>query len=451
MNNPLDAWTARCIGLGDSPLTRAALDAYQLRALRESVAWAKRQSPFYRRHLAGVDESALRTLADLRRLPFTTADDLRRNDPPLLGVSQSAVSHVITLNALETSATSGPAKRLFFTEEEIGATLDFFAQGMRLPARDRVLILFPGNRAGSVGELLARALERLGATPIAHGWPADIGAATDVLRRERPDVVAGTPVALLALARHEALTRATQGGSMHVRSVLVSADHAAASLRAALSALWSCEVFEHYGMTEMGLGGGVDCAAHTAYHLREGELLVEVVDPFSGAAVGDGELGEVVFSTLRRRALPLVRYRTGDLSRLLPGGCACATPLRRLERITRRVDAAVVLPGSVDVTIAELDEALFALPGVADFSATLQRAHDAMPATLAVEISAAASTLDTGTLRVQAGEALLAVPQLATANRAGALGLRVSVSPHVGLLVRRGKRRIDVAWPSTAS
>lgn len=455
MSNPLDAWTARQIGLDDSPLTRAALDAYQLRALRESVAWARQHSPFYRRHLAGVDESALRTFADLRRLPFTTADDLRRNDPPLLGVSQSAVSHVISLNALETSATSGPAKRLFFSEQDIDATLDFFAQGMRLPARagDRVLVLFPGNRAGSVGELLARALVRLGATPIAYGWPADIGAATELLRRERPDVVAGTPVALLALARHEALTRTTgkHAAAPRVRSVLASADHAAASLRAALATLWGCEVFEHYGMTEMGLGGGVDCAAHAGYHLREGELLVEVVDPRNGQPVGDGELGEVVFSTLQRRTLPLVRYRTGDLSRLLPGGCACASPLRRLERITRRVDAPVALPGSGEITIGELDEALFALPGVADFSATLFPAHDASPtsaATLAVELAAAAPTVDSVRLETQAREALLTLPAVAAASRAGALRASVSVSAQVGLLPRSGKRRIDVVWPA---
>ena len=454
MNNPLDAWTARCIGLDGAPLARAALDAYQLRQVRASVAWAKQHSAFYRRHLAGLDADALRTLADLRRLPFTTADDLRRNDPPLLSVSQSAVSHVITLNALETSATSGPAKRLFFTDEEIEATLDFFAQGMRLPARagDRVLILFPCTRSGSVGELLARALVRFGATPIAHGWPSDIAAAAELLRRVRPDVVAGTPVALLALARYEALTRTTgkHAAAVRVRSVLASADHAAASLRGALCALWGCEVFEHYGMTEMGLGGGVDCPAHAGYHLREDELLVEVVDPRSGDPVAEGALGEVVLSTLKRRALPLVRYRTGDLSRRLPGVCACASPLARLERITHRVDAPVTLPGSGEITIAGLDEALFALPGVADFSATLCPAHDTSHATLAVELAAAAPTVDAGRLQAQAGEALLGLAQLASASRAGALRVNLSVSPHVGLLARGGKRCIDVVAPSPA-
>lgn len=196
-SNPLDAWTAGKIGCAGPVLMRSDLLDHQLHRLRETVAWAKARSPFYRRHIGAFDEATLNSLDDLRRLPLTTADDLRRNDPPLLCVSQSEISHVVTL---ETSGTSGPPKRLFFTPEEQEETLDFFDHGMRLSARagDRVLIFFPGERPGSVGDLLARALERLGATPIPFGWPADPRAAAEALRREQPDVVAGVPVPLLA-------------------------------------------------------------------------------------------------------------------------------------------------------------------------------------------------------------------------------------------------------------
>ncbi|MBS1161177.1 MAG: AMP-dependent synthetase [Proteobacteria bacterium] len=366
--NPLDAWTAGKLGLAGPTFRRADLHDHQLAALRASVAWAQQHSPFYRRHLAGIDANELRRIADLQRLPFTTTDDLRRHDPPLLAVSQSAISHVVSL---ETSGTSGPPKRLYFTPEEQAATRDFFAHGMRLPARpgDRVAILFPGARPGSVGDLLAAALEDLGATPILAGWPADPAATAALLRRERPDVVAGAPVATLAVARHSAA-----GGQapLAVRSVLLSADHVAGSLRRSLAELWGCEIFEHYGMTEMGLGGGVDCAAHAGYHLREHELLVEIVDPASGAPVLPGQPGEVVFTTLQRRGLPLLRYRTGDLSRLLPGTCACGSPLARLARLSGRLGAGVDLGDGRRLTIADLDEALFALPGIIDFTATFQ-------------------------------------------------------------------------------
>src|SRR5512147_2087904 len=114
--NPLDAWVAAHLG-------GASLRDHQMARVAETVAWAKERSPFYRRLLTEADARALTTLEALHRLPFTTADDLRRNDPPLLRVSQSDISHVITL---ETSGTSGPPKRLFFTPADQEATIEFF-------------------------------------------------------------------------------------------------------------------------------------------------------------------------------------------------------------------------------------------------------------------------------------------------------------------------------------
>jgi phenylacetate-coenzyme A ligase PaaK-like adenylate-forming protein len=99
---------------------------------------------------------------------------------------------------------------------------------------------------------------------------------------------------------------------------------------------WGCEVFEHYGMTEMGLGGAMACEAHDGYHPREADLLFEIVDPRTGAPLPDGEYGEIVFTTLTRTAMPLVRYRTGDMSRFIPGPCPCGSVLKRLARVADR-------------------------------------------------------------------------------------------------------------------
>ncbi|MBS1227474.1 MAG: putative adenylyltransferase [Proteobacteria bacterium] len=436
--NPLDAWTAQQIGSPGALLTRADLAAYQLRQLRQTLAWAKAKSPFYRHRLADFDAAGLSTLDALRELPFTTADDLRTNDPPLLCVSQSEVSRIVTL---ETSATSGPAKRIFFTAQEQAATLDFFDHGMRVLAQpgDRVLILFPGERPGSVGELLAQALSRQCATPIAYGWPQDLAAAAAALRRERTDVVVGAPVPLLAVARYAAAT----GQPVRVRSVLLSADQASAAVRRCLAQLWGCEIFEHYGMTEMGLGGGVDCAAHAGYHLRESELLVEIVDPVSGEPVADGEPGEVVFTTLTRRGMPLVRYRSGDISRRLPGPCACGSPLTRLGRIERRVAAGVDLGAGGTLTIGALDEALLAIEFVADFVPSWRSGP---PPSLHVEVTqvarVAATQRDTA-LVAEVSTALAAIPPIAAAMANG-LQFSVSIARDDRLPGRVGKRSIVV-------
>jgi phenylacetate-coenzyme A ligase PaaK-like adenylate-forming protein len=212
-------------------------------------------------------------------------------------------------------------------------------------------------------------------------------------------------------------------------------------LRQSLAALWGCEVFEHYGMTEMGLGGGVDCAAHAGYHLRESDLLIEVVDPESGDPVAPGEMGEVVFTTLKRRGMPLIRYRTGDLSRLLPGACACGSPLARLSSIKRR-QGGISLGAAGELNMSELDEALFALDAVADFGATFRAGE---PPLLQLEIApvGGGSTDDTALLTT-VYRALAGIPQVAAAEHA--LGLRLSASvSHDGSLHRRvAKRRIAV-------
>lgn len=435
--NPLDAWTAERTGCAGQFLERADLLAYQLRRLRETVGWAKQHSPFYRCHLREFDESTLNVLDDLRRLPLTTADDLRRNDPPLLCVSQSRISHIVTL---ETSGTSGLPKRLFFTPDEQEATLDFFDHGMRLPARpgDRVLIFFPGERPGSVGDLLARALECLGATPIPFGWPADLKAAAETLRREQPDVVAGVPVPMLAVARTDAALNG-RWPPMRVRSVLLSADHAAGSLRQGLAKLWGCEVFDHYGMTEMGLGGGVDCAAHAGYHMREHELLVEVIDPVSGEPVVNGEFGEVVFTTLNRRGMPLIRYRTGDRSRLLPGQCACGSALARLDRITGRIGAGIALGEAGELTIAALDETVFALEGIIDYDATYE---PGIPPALNVALRMTDGDCASESACNAVSVALSRHPKIIAAVRAIGLRLSVTAAPSSGRLGAPGKRRI---------
>ena len=125
----------------------------------------------------------------------------------------------------------------------------------------------------------------------------------------------------------------------------------------------------------MGLGGGVECAAQVGYHMREADLYVEIIDPKTGRVLPDGVYGEVVFTTLTRRGMPLIRYRTGDISRLIPDTCPCGTHLKTLEKITHRLAGQVQINGET-FTMADLDKILFLLDGVLDFRATVYRENE---------------------------------------------------------------------------
>jgi len=373
---PLESWVFARAGASD----REGLRRHQLRALRETVARARERSEFYADRLAAVRPGDIASLDDVARLPFTTADDIRREGMRLLCVSPSEVARIVTL---PTSGTTGEPKRIHFSAADQELTIDFFHHGMAVLAGpgDCVLILLPGERPGSVGELLAQGLDRLGATPLPYGPVRDVDDALDTLQRERASVVVGIPVQVLSLARRGL----SQGRELRLRSVLLSTDHLPRAVASAVEGAWGCRVFDHYGTTETGLGGGVECDAHAGLHLREADLLFEVVDPRSGAALPPGHEGEVVFTTLTREAMPLIRYRTGDMGRFVTGPCPCGSSLRLLAGVRGRIGGIAGLAGGGSVTLADLDEALFALDDVLDFRARL--AAEGEVDVLAVELA----------------------------------------------------------------
>lgn len=386
--NPLDEWAARKLDQTASSLSRRALDSYQLREANRTIAWACARSPFYRNRLT---EAAISSLDDLRRLPFTTAEDLRRDGPHFLCVSQGDVGRIVTLDS---SGTTGPPKRTFFTTEDQQSIVTYFFHGLQLlaRARDRVLILLPGARPGSAGDLLASAARRLGAVPLLGDLAAGVETLVRTINREEIHTVIGIPVHVLAIARDAAATGQAAG---FPKTVLLCSDYIAGSAVQTLRRVWGCEVFGHYGTTEMGLGGGMECHRHCGYHLREADLLFEIVDGATGTPVAEGEFGEVVFMTLTRRGMPLIRYRTGDISRFLPGPCDCGSPLRRLDRVGMRKDGAVSLGGGQAITIGALDEAVFGIQGVANFTAEVT---GKAKRTLAIEISFVGGVGETGSV-----------------------------------------------------
>lgn len=361
---PLEAWIAHKIGAEGTLLTRTRLEAYQLERLQATLDLAQARSRFYRNHFADVPLK-LTQLADLSQLPFTTAEDIRSNPLHFVCVSQDAIQRVVTLDS---SGTTGNPKRIYFTREDQELTIDFFAAGMSTftAVGDRVLILLPGATPGSVGDLLATALDRIGAVAIKHGPVREATATLDVIRREGINVLVGVPTQVLALAR------LPDQPPVRLKSVLLSTDHVPDAIRHAVESAWQCAVYNHYGMTEMGLGGGVDCAAHHGYHVREADMLFEIVDPATGKNVPDGDYGEVAFTTLTRDGMPLIRYRTGDVSRFLVESCACGTTLRTLERVRYRLSGRVAL-GDGYLTMADLDEALFGIEAIRDFRAAVER------------------------------------------------------------------------------
>jgi phenylacetate-coenzyme A ligase PaaK-like adenylate-forming protein len=432
---PLESWIARRIAASHQVLTREDLEQYQLQALRQTVAWARKHSLFYTKHFSGLSENQPRTLYDLERFPFTSAEDIAKHNSRLLCVSQDEISRVVTMH---TSGTSGAPKRIFFTEADQESALDFFAHGvaaMAVPG-DRMLIALPGDREGSVGYQLARGIARAGVFPIPHGLSIDPEQTLAHMEQGKATCIIGLPVQMLTLLSDN--SHRASNVLRRMRFIVLCSDHVPESLVRRLRQRTGCAIYEHYGMTEMGLGGGVDCAAHMGYHLREADFYFEIVNPATGETLPDSETGEIVFTTLHRTAMPLIRYRTGDLSRFLPCPCGCGTMLKRMERVKGRIDGVVSLGKWGGISISTLDEALFDIPELLDYTATLTLRW---PRRLEIEVYAPG----TGNAQIEAmvRDALHTLPVICHDCTCGEVELSV-ISAQKPLSVTGAKRKIEV-------
>ena len=298
--------------------------------------------------------------AVFRALPFTTAEDIRENPEDFVCVNPKEIARIITLY---TSGSKGKPKRIYFTEEDLLRTADFFEKGMQylITPGDSVTVYMEGPGRFSIGGLQKEGLARIGSEVTVHGLIRDMKAAA--ADGEGKDCFIGVPSQMHGLASYAPWLRP--------KSVLLSADYVPESVKEFLEKTWGCKVYTHWGMTETGYGGGVQCGAREGYHLRDDDLLIEVLDPETGTPVKDGEYGELVLTTLRRRGMPLLRYRTGDLGRMLtePCGCGCLKP--RLDKVEGRLDDCMRLSDGTVLSMHVLDEMMFAVDGVQDFEAEL--------------------------------------------------------------------------------
>ncbi len=362
---PLDAWLAQQCGARDLEDLPAKLEAAQIRLLRETLHRAS-HSVFYGKRLAGCNLNP-ESLEELQTLPFTLPTDLNPWED-LLAVSAGEVERMVTL---KTSGTTGPPKRLAFTAKDLARTRDFFTVGMSMLVQsgEKLAVLLPGSeRPDGVADLLRQGLESVGvevACPPGElvyspqGWPEDGKALAAWIRVERPKALVAAPAQLALLA-----ACFPNAAPENLNGVLASSDPLNAQLRAFLQIVWGCTVLDHYGLTESCYGGAVECLVQAGAHLRELDVLVEIVEMGGDTVLPPGHVGEVVLTTLCE-AMPLIRYRTGDVASLRPGPCGCGSPLKRLGpvlgRLSRKADGTLAIEQPVKGSGQRGADTLFSL------------------------------------------------------------------------------------------
>ena len=367
-------------------LERGELEQLQLERLEATLSRAYRNVPFYRRSLdaAGFDPDQFRALEDLRRLPFTTREDLAANYP--YGLFAVPLRDVVRVHA-SSGAASGAAV-IGYTRNDIRTWSNLVARGLVAAGvtKDDVVqvALEYGLFTGAFG--IHDGAERLGASVI----PASSGHARRQIRMMqdfKTTTLVGTPSYALLLAD----TMAELGidrNALSLRHGIFGAEAWSEPTRAEIEDKLAITATYHYGLSEvMGPGVAGECLQRRGLHLAEDHFAVEIVDPATLEPVRPGERGELVLTTLTREAFPVLRYRTRELTRLLDGPCPCGRTSLRMAPVDGRSDDAVVVRG-MTVFPAQIEAELRELEGTDPrWQMVVERRAALDEATVLVEVS----------------------------------------------------------------
>ena len=351
------------------------LEPLQLAGLKWTVKHAYAGSSFYRKRMqeVGISPEDIRNPDDIRRLPFTSADDLRREYPfPLLAVP---FEQVVRIHA--SSGTTGKRKVLCYTEKDIQDWADMFARCYEmagLSREDRVQIAV-GYGLWTAGVGFQLGCERFGAMAVPVG-PGNLDMHTEIMADLQTTVFCCT--ASMGLLMAEEVKRRDLRDKIRVRKVIFGAErHSEAMRRNMKEYLGAEDTFDIPGLTELyGPGTGLECRAHDGIHYWADYYILEIINPETLQPAVPGEIGEMVVTTLRKEAAPLIRYRTRDLTRLIPGRCNCGNILPRHDKILGRSDDMFIIRG-VNIYPGQIDHLLSQETGVgSEFQVVLERGQD---------------------------------------------------------------------------
>ncbi|MFF6908974.1 phenylacetate--CoA ligase PaaK [Streptomyces sp. NPDC012389] len=372
-------------------LSRADLEALQLERLRTTLRHAYENVPFYRAAFdgAGLRPEDCRTLADLSRFPFTAKADLRDNYP--FGMFAVPERDVRRIHA--SSGTTGRPTVVGYTERDLDTWADVVARSIRAaggrPGHKVHVAYGYGLFTGGLGAHYGA--ERLGCTVI----PASGGMTARQVRLIqdfRPEIIMITPSYMLTLL-DEFERQGVDPRTTSLKVGIFGAEPWTEGMRGEIEDRFAIDAVDIYGLSEvMGPGVAQECVeTKDGLHIWEDHFYPEVVDPFTGEVLPDGEEGELVFTSLTKEAMPVIRYRTRDLTRLLPG---TARNFRRMEKVTGRSDDMVILRG-VNLFPTQIEEIVLRTPAVAPhFQLLLTRQGRLDALTVRAEARADATSAD---------------------------------------------------------
>ncbi len=366
-------------------MPRKQLEQFQVERLKKTVEIAM-GSNFYAPILKerNITPESIKSVEDIRRFPFTTKNDLRENYP--FGLASVPLNKVVRLHS--SSGTTGNPTVILHSQRDIEQWADAMARSMyTIGLRSSDIIQNTSGYGMFTGGLgIQYASERLGALTV----PAGAG---NSKRHVKFIMDFGTTALHCIPSYATRLAAAFQEEGINpadttVHTLIIGAEPHSDAQRKRIEEIWGAKAYNNFGMSEMcGPGVAIECQEQNGLHIWEDNYIVEIVDPVTLEPVPDGEIGELVLTTLNREAMPLFRYRTRDLTRFLPGDCPCGRTHRRLARFQGRSDDMIIVKG-VNIFPIQIEKILMQFPELAsDYLITIETVGDNDEMTIEVELA----------------------------------------------------------------
>ncbi len=363
------------------------LEEYQERKLKALVHNVYNHSPFYRRRFkeAGINPWDFSGLRDLHKLPFTKKQDLRDNYP--FGMFAVPISQIVRFHA--SSGTTGKPTVVGYTANDIDSWVESLCRGLVScgVSRDDIMQISYGYGLFTGGLGFHYAAERVGATVL----PTSAGNTArqiELMKDLKTTVIACTPSYMLYLTEYAAKMGVSLKDDTKLRMGIFGAEPWSEETRKRIEEKAGIDAYDVYGTSELSGPLFTECEEKCGIHVWADHFLIEVIDPETGETLGEGEKGELVVTTLSKEALPLIRWRTGDITVIEGEKCACGRTHPRIMRILGRADDMIIVRG-VNVFPSQIEHVLMQIPEVGEhYMIILDRAENGLDVmTVQVELS----------------------------------------------------------------
>lgn len=364
-------------------ISRRALEELQMKRLKQTVRQAYKNIPFYKNHFSElrIHPKDIASLKDIRKLPFTTREDLREYYP--FGMLAVAKQQVVRLHT--SSGTTGKPKAIFFSKKDVDRAAELIARCLVMTGvkKDDVLqnMMTYGLFTGAL--VMHYGAEKVGVLVIPAG-PGNTKRQIALMQDFRTTTLHITPSYALYLASVMQNEGLNPKKDFALRRAYLGSEPYSEETRKKIEKFFHIDVYNSYGLSEMnGPGVAFECREKNGMHLWEDNFIMEIIDPESGEPMPEGEKGELVLTTLCREAMPILRYRTRDITMILPGRCSCGRTHRRISRIIGRTDDMIIVRG-VNIFPQQIERVLMGVRAVAQNYQIVLESYDQM--TVRVEI-----------------------------------------------------------------